>query len=118
MDAGPWYLFGRVEIGFRVCSLLRNCCTSEGRCVRTFDVTEAPSLSVEESTGGCRWPDWNGSDSERTDPVSEAENIVDPVSTLAVADELNLARASTNDISIDDTAGATILIHRYAIGGF
>ena len=78
-------------------------------------MTEEPSLSVEESTGGCRWPDWNGSDSEWTDPVSEAEDIVEPVKVLGVADALDLAQASTYDNSIDDTAGATILVHGYTI---
>lgn len=81
-------------------------------------MTEEPSLSVEESTGGCRWPDWNGSDSEWTDPLPEAEDIVEPTKISGVADELSLAQASTYDISIDDTAGATILIHRHTIGDF
>ena len=79
-------------------------------------MTEGPSLSVEESTGGCRWPDWNGSDSEWVDPLSEAEDIAESIKVFGFADELNLAPASPYDISIDDTAGATVLIHRYAKG--
>lgn len=50
-------------------------------------MVDGPSLSVEvlrspdEFSGGCRWPDWNGSDSEETDPDSDAD-IIDPSKVL------------------------------------
>lgn len=104
MDDCPSNLFGRVEIG---CLLQRYCCVAERRCVGEPDALEALSLSVEGSSSEVRWPDWNSSDSEKTESVSAAEDILDQIKAFEeVAVSLDLAHASTYDISMDDTADA------------